>query len=52
MISKSEKNGGTVTSVAEIEGEGKIAEIIRLTGGGNTEAARQHAAELIAQYKR
>lgn len=52
LISKSEKNGGTVTSVAEIEGEGKIAEIIRLTGGGDTEAARQHAAELIAQYKR
>lgn len=51
LISKAEQNGGTVTSVREIVGDAKIAEIIRLTGGGETEAARQHAAELIAQYK-
>lgn len=51
LISKAEQNGGTVTSVREIIGDAKIAEIIRLTGGGETEAARQHAAELIAQYK-
>ena len=30
----------------------KIDEIIRLTGGGNTEAARKHAEELIAQYRK
>ena len=51
LISKAEQNSGTVTSVREIVGDAKIAEIIRLTGGGETEAARQHAAELIAQYK-
>ena len=51
LISKAEQNGGTVTSGREIGGDAKIAEIIRLTGGGETEAARQHAAELIAQYK-
>ncbi len=51
LISKAEQNGGTVTSVREIVGDAKIAEILRLTGGGETEAARQHAAELIAQYK-
>lgn len=51
LISKAEQNGGTVTSVREIVGDAKIAEIIRLTGGSETEAARQHAAELIAQYK-
>ena len=51
LISKSEHDGVTTTSVREIDGDGKIEEIIRLTGGGNTEAARRHAAELIAQYK-
>lgn len=51
LISKSECGGSTTTSVKEISGADKIAEIIRLTGGGDTEAAREHAAELIAQYK-
>ena len=52
MISKAENGGVTTTSVTEISGEGKVEEIIRLTGGGDTAAARQHAEELIAQYKR
>lgn len=52
LISKAENGGVTTTSVTEISGEGKIEEIIRLTGGGDTVAARQHAEELIAQYKR
>lgn len=51
LISKAESGGFTTTSVKEIGGDDKIAEIIRLTGGGDTEAARRHAAELIAQYK-
>ena len=50
LISKAESNGSTVTSVREISGEEKIDEILRLTGGGNSTAARQHAAELIARY--
>ncbi len=50
LISKAESNGSTVTSVREISGEEKIDEILRLTGGGNSAAARQHAAELIARY--
>ncbi len=52
LISKTERGGSTVTEVAPLTGEGKIGEIIRLTGGGNTEAARRHAEELIAQYKK
>lgn len=52
LISKSEHSGSTVTSVLPLDDAGKADEIVRLTGGGNTEAARKHAAELIAQYKR
>ena len=52
LISKSERGGSTVTSVLPLDDAGKADEIVRLTGGGNTEAARKHAAELIAQYKR
>lgn len=51
LISKAEHGGVTTTSVRELVGDEKIGEIIRLTGGGDTEAARRHAAELIAQYK-
>lgn len=52
LISKSERNGSTVTGVKQLSDEGKADEIIRLTGGGNTEAARKHAEELIEQYKK
>lgn len=51
LISKAENGGVTTTSVKEISGDKKVEEIIRLTGGGDTVAARQHAEELIAQYK-
>ena len=52
LISKAENGGTTTTSVRHIGGAEKIDEIIRLTGGGNTEAARKHAEELIAQYRK
>ena len=50
LIKKVEHAGTTTTTVSEIRGEAKVDEIIRLTGGGSTEAARKHASELIAQY--
>ena len=50
LIYKTEKDGGTVTCVEWLDEEGKISEIVRLTGGSDTGAARSHAKELIAQY--
>lgn len=50
LISKSENNGSTLTEVTELDRSGKIAEIIRLTGGGDSDAAQKHAEELIEQY--
>ena len=52
LISKSESGGTTTTGVRALNGDEKIDEIIRLTGGGNTQAARKHAQELIAQYSK
>lgn len=50
FIYKSAKDGGTLTHVERLDEEGKIGEIVRLTGGSDTEAARRHAKELIMQY--
>lgn len=50
LIYKTERDGGTVTCVERLDEEGKVGEIVRLTGGSDTEAARSHARELIAQY--
>lgn len=52
LISKSEEGGVTVTNVAELDENGKIDEIIRLTGGESSDAARRHAEELIAGFKK
>ncbi len=50
LIYKSAKDGCTVTHVERLDEEGKIGEIVRLTGGSDTKAARWHAKELIMQY--
>ena len=50
LIYKTENDGGTVTRVERLNEEGKIGEIVRLTGGSNTEAARRHAKELLTRY--
>jgi DNA repair protein RecN (Recombination protein N) len=51
FIYKTEQNGKTVTRIKKLDSEQKIGEIIRLTGSVNSAAARQHAIELINQFK-
>ena len=51
LIYKCEENAKTVTKVKRLSEEEKIGEIIRLTGSVNSEAAQNHAAELIKQFK-
>ncbi len=51
LIYKTEQNGKTLTQVKRLDAESKIDEIVRLTGSVNSPAARQHAIELIAQFK-
>ena len=50
LISKREREGRTETSVTELSGEARIAEIARIIGGINvTETQRKAARELIAE---
>lgn len=51
LIFKENNGDKTVTKVKRLDEESKINEIIRLTGSVNSEAAKIHAKELIAQYK-
>ncbi len=51
LIYKENNGDKTVTKVKRLDEESKINEIIRLTGSVNSEAAKIHAKELIAQYK-
>lgn len=51
LIYKIDEGGKTVTKVKRLDGESKIEEIVRLTGSVYSAAARQHAIELIAQFK-
>ncbi|MDE7454009.1 MAG: DNA repair protein RecN [Clostridia bacterium] len=52
LIYKVEEGGKTVTKVKRLSKEQKVEEIIRLTGGNTrSDAARQHAEELISQFK-
>ena len=51
LISKSDNiSGKTVTSIKRLSKEERIDEIIRLTGSIATEAAREHAEELLSQF--
>ena len=52
LIYKTEENGKTLTKVKKLDEESKIEEIVRLTGSVDSPAARQHAKELIAQFKK
>ena len=47
LIKKSEKDGKTFTDVKALDLEGKIKEIIRLTGGGDESVARLNAISSI-----
>ncbi|MCD7729682.1 MAG: DNA repair protein RecN [Clostridia bacterium] len=50
LIYKQEQGGSTVTNVKALGEAEKIDEIVRLTGGTNSQAAREHAKELIAKF--
>ena len=51
LIFKKEENGITCTNITKLNGEQKVDEIVRLIGNVNSQSARQHAEELIKQYK-
>lgn len=51
LIYKEEEDGKTLTKVKKLSGEQKIDEIVRLTGSISSDAAKQHAEELINTFK-
>ena len=50
VVTKSGKEGRTVTEIASLEGESRTEELARMLGGG--EAARRHAEALIRERAR
>lgn len=52
LIYKTEQDGKTVTRVETLNDEQKLDEIIRLTGSVHSDAAREHAKQLIQQFKK
>ena len=50
LIYKTEEDGKTVTRVSRLNDEQKIGEIVRLTGNIDSDAAREHAKQLIEQF--
>ena len=50
LIYKTEEDGKTVTRVSRLNDEQKIGEIVRLTGNIDSNAAREHAKQLIEQF--
>jgi len=46
VVSKSARNGRTVTEVHPLQGEQRVTELARMLGG-QTEPARKHAAALL-----
>lgn len=52
VIYKTEENGKTFTRIKQLSDEEKIDELVRLTGSVDSAAARAHAEELLALYKK
>ena len=52
LIFKEEENGKTLTKIRRLDGESRVEEIMRLTGSVNSEAAKKHAEELIAKFRK
>lgn len=52
LIYKTEEGGKTVTRVKRLSDEQKLDEIIRLTGSVSSDAAREHARQLVSQFKK
>jgi DNA repair protein RecN (Recombination protein N) len=50
LIYKEEVGGKTLTNINKLSKEQKIDEIVRLTGSVKTEAAKEHAKELMAEF--
>ena len=49
VVTKAERSGRTVTGIAAVEGDARVAELSRmLAGRRDSEAARRHARELLA----
>ena len=51
LIYKKEEDGKTYSYIDKLSPGQKIDEIVRLIGNVNSASARQHAEELINQYK-
>lgn len=51
LIYKVEENSKTISKVKRLSPEEKVDEIVRLTGSVSSEAAVEHAKQLIAQFK-
>lgn len=50
VVAKHPRQGRTVTTVARVEGEERVAELVRMLGAREgSEAARQHALELLGR---
>lgn len=48
VVRKSDDGAVTVSDVREVSGKERVAELARMMSGGDTPAARKHAAELLA----
>ncbi|MGQ9495520.1 MAG: DNA repair protein RecN [Thermoanaerobaculaceae bacterium] len=50
VVAKATRQGRTVTTVTQVEGEERVLELVRMLGAeGTSTAARQHALELLAR---
>ena len=49
LVSKDISRHVTLTSVAQVDGEARIAEIARMLAGDDSAAAREHARELLSR---
>lgn len=47
VVAKGSEGGRTTTRVVEVAGEARVAEIVRMMGGGANAAARAHARALL-----
>ena len=52
LIYKTEEGSKTVTRVKRLTDEQKLDEIVRLTGNVKSDAAREHAKQLIEQFNK
>lgn len=49
MVSKDTEGGRTTTRVADVSGEARVEEVVRMMGGGANAAARAHARALLGR---